>query len=117
MAQKLLNAAKLLKDHVYIQTLSICGTEDVLAAEFKYHTCCCKEYFNTYNAKIEKILRDVEEEHCVSAGDESLKTQFLSLRLYFNSKTYSLSSINKLNNIVTVPVSNRTVKHLIIMLH
>lgn len=118
MAQKLLNAAKLLKDRVYIQTLSMCGTEDVLAAEFEYHTCCCKEYFNTYNAKIEEILRDVEEEHCVSAGDESLKTQFLSLGLDFNSKAYSLSSIrDKLNDIVTVPVSNRTVKHLIITLY
>ena len=44
MAQKLLNAGKLLKDRVYIQTVSMCGPEDVLAAEFEYHTCCCKEY-------------------------------------------------------------------------
>ena len=39
VAQKLLNAAK---DHVYIQTVSMCGPEDVLAAEFEYHTRCCK---------------------------------------------------------------------------
>ena len=93
MAQKLLNAAKLLKDHVYIQTVSMCGPVDVLAAEFEYHTCCCKEYFSTYNFKIEEILKDVEQEHCVSASNESLKAQFLSLRLDFNSKAYSLSSI------------------------
>ncbi len=73
MAQKLLNAAKLLQDRVYILTVSMCGPEDVLAAEFQYHNCCCKEYFNTYNAKIEDILKNAEKEHCVSAEDESLK--------------------------------------------
>ena len=40
MAEKLLNVAKLLKGCVYIQTVSVCGPEDVLAAEFEYHTCC-----------------------------------------------------------------------------
>ncbi len=118
MAQKLLNASKLLKDRVYIQTVSMCGPEDVLAAEFQYHSCCCKEYFNTCNAKIEDILKNVEKEHCVSAEDESLKAQFLSLGLDFKSTAYSLTSIrDQLNKTVTVPVSNRTVKHLLIKLY
>ena len=47
MAQKLLNAGKLLKDRVYIQTASMCGPEDVLAAEVKYHTCCCIKNIST----------------------------------------------------------------------
>ena len=60
----------------------------------------------------------MEQEHCVSASDESLKVHFLSLGLDFNAKAYSLSSIrDKLNEIVTVPVANRTVKHLIIKLY
>ena len=60
MAQELLNAAKLLKHCVYIQTVSMCGPADVLAAEFEYHTWCCEEYFSTYNFKIEEILKDAE---------------------------------------------------------
>jgi hypothetical protein len=44
MAQKLLNAAMLFKDHVYTQTVVMCEADDVFAADIQYHDPCRKEY-------------------------------------------------------------------------
>ena len=48
MAQKLLNAAMLFKDHVYTQTASMSDLHlgDVFAADILYHDHCRKGYFN-----------------------------------------------------------------------
>ncbi|CAB3982221.1 Hypothetical predicted protein [Paramuricea clavata] len=55
IAQKLLNAAKLLQDHVYTETAVMCGTEDVFAVDIYYHSYCCKDYVNKYNLKIAEL--------------------------------------------------------------
>jgi ribosomal protein S14 len=59
IAQKLLNAAKLLQDRVYTETAAMCGPEDVFAADIYYHSYCCKEYFNKYNLKIVEIMKSL----------------------------------------------------------
>ncbi len=47
MAQKLLNAAMLFKDHVYTETATMCEIDDVFAADILHHDHCCKGYFNS----------------------------------------------------------------------
>jgi hypothetical protein len=37
MAQKLLNAAILFKDHVYTERAAMCDLDDVFAADIQYH--------------------------------------------------------------------------------
>ena len=120
IAQKLLNAAKLLQDRVYTETAAMCGPEDVFAADIYYHSYCCKEYFNKYNLKIVEIIKSLEAEESVAAGNERLKERFLVLELDFQNTAYSLSFIReKLNENSTFSstVTNRTAKQLIIELY
>ena len=118
MAQKLLNAAMLFKDHVYTETAALCEVEDVFAADIRYHAHCCKGYFNRYQAKIEEILKNLEMEDSVTAGDASFKARFLALGLDFNTSAHSLTSIrDRLNEDSAESVSNRAVKQLIIEIH
>ena len=93
MAQKLLNAAMLFKDHMYTETATMCDVEDVYAADIRYHDHCCKGYFNKYQAKIDEILKNLEMEDSVTAGDYSFKARFLALGLDFNMSAHSLTSI------------------------
>ena len=93
MAQKLLNAAKLFKDHVYTETATICEINDVFAADIQYHDHCHKGYFNKYQVKIDEILENLEMEDLVTTGEESLKARFLALGLDFSRSAYSLTSI------------------------
>ena len=117
-AQKLLNAAKFFKDRVYTATAAMHEPEDVFAADIYYHSYCCRDYFNKYNADIEEILKSLEEEDSITAGDESFKEQFLALGLDFTTTACSLTSIrDRLNEHLSVPVPNRAVKHLIIALY
>jgi hypothetical protein len=53
--------------------------DDVFATDLYYHAHCCKDYFNKYNADIEEILKSLEEEDSITAGDKSFKEQFLVL--------------------------------------
>lgn len=119
MAQKLLNAAMLFKDHVYTETASMCNVGDVFAADIHYHDNCCKAYFRKYHSKIEEVMSNLEIEESVAAGDDSLKARFLALELDFSKSAYSLTSIrDQLNKgDSTEIVSNRVVKHLIIELY
>ena len=120
IAQKLLNAAKLFQDRVYTETASMCGPEDVFAADIYYHSYCCKEYFNKYNLKIVEIMRSLEADESMAAGNKLLKERFLALGLDFQSAAYSLSFIrDKLNENSTFSsaVTNRTVKQLTIELY
>ena len=120
IAQKLLNAAKLFQDRVYTETAAMCGPEDVFAADIYYHSYCCKEYFNKYNLKIVEIMKSLEGEESIAAGNEHLKERFLALGLDFQNTAYSLSFIrDKLNehSTFTSAVTNRTVKQLIIELY
>ena len=120
IAQKLLNAAKLFQDRVYTETAAMCGPEDVFAADIYYHSHCCKEYFNKYNLKIVEIMKSLEAEESVAAGNERLKERFLALGLDFQNTAYSLSFIReKLHEDSTLSstVTNRTVKQLIIELY
>ena len=118
MAQKLLNAAMLFKDHVYTETAALCEVEDVFAADIRYHAHCCKGYFNRYQAKIEEILKNLDMEDSVTAGDASFKARFLALGLDFNTSAHSLTSIrDRLNEDSAESVSNRAVKQLIIEIH
>ncbi|CAB3989606.1 Hypothetical predicted protein [Paramuricea clavata] len=118
MAQKLLNTAIFFKDCVYTATAAMYEPEDVFAADLYYHSYCYKDYFNKYNADIEEILKSLEEEDSITAGDESFKEQFLALGLDFTTTACSLTSIReRLNEHLSVPVSNRAVKHLIIELY
>ena len=91
--QKLLNAAKFFKDRVYTDTASMHKPEDIFVADIYYHRYCCGEYFNKYDADIEEILKGLEEEDSITAGDESFKEQFLALGLHFGTTAYSLTSI------------------------
>ena len=120
IAQKLLNAAKLLQDRVYTETAAMCGPEDVFAADIYSHSYCCKEYFNKYNLKNVEIMKSQEAEESMAAGDEILKERFLALELDFQNTAYSRSFIReKLNENSTFSstVTNRTVKQLIIELY
>lgn len=120
IAQKLLNAAKLLQDCVYTATAAMCGPDDVFAADIYYHSYCCKEYFNKYNLKIAEIMKSLEAEEFAAAGNEHLKERFLALGLDFQNTAYSLSFIrDKLNenSPLSYTVTNRTVKQLIIQLY
>ena len=120
IAQKLLNVAKLLQDRVYTETAAMCGPDDVFAADIYYHSYCCKEYFNKYNLKIVEIMKSLEAEESVAAGDEIVKERFLALELDFQNTAYSLSFIReKLNENSTFSstVIKRTVKQLIIELY
>jgi hypothetical protein len=118
MAQKLLNAVMLFKDHVYTETAALCEVEDVFAADIRYHAHCCKGYFNRYQAKIEEILKNLEMEDSVTAGDASFKARFLALGPDFNTSAHSLTSIrDRLNEDSAESVSNRAVKQLIIELY
>lgn len=120
IAQKLLNAAKLLQDRVYTATAAMCGPDDVFAADIYYHSYFCKEYFNKYILKIAEIMKSLEAEEFAAAGNEHLKERFLALGLDFQNTTYSLSFIrDKLNenSPLSYTVTNRTVKQLIIQLY
>ena len=118
MAQKLLNAAMLFKDHVYTETAAMHEVNDVFAADILYHDHCCKSYFYKYNAKIDEILKNLKLEDSVTIGDDSLKARFLALGLDFRSSAYSLTSIrDMLNEGSPETVSNRAVKQLIIKLY
>lgn len=81
MAQKLLNAAMLFKDHVYTETAAMRDVDDVFAADILYHDHCCKGYFNKYNTKIDEIMKNLELEDSVTAGDDSFKAKCLALGL------------------------------------
>ena len=117
-AQKLLNAARFFKDQPYTHTASMHGPEDVFAADIYYHSYCCRNYFNRYDGEVEEILKGLEEEDSVTAGDELFKEQFLALGLDFTTTAHSLTSIrDQMNENLPVPVSNRAVKHLIIELY
>ena len=118
MAQKLLNATMLFKDHVYTETAAMCDVEDVFAADIRYHDHCCKGYFNKYQANIDEILKNLEMEDSVTAGGDSFKARFLALGLDFNMSAHSLTSIrDRLNKNSAESVSNRAVKQLIIELY
>ncbi|CAB3981220.1 Hypothetical predicted protein [Paramuricea clavata] len=41
--------------------------EDVFVADLYYHAHCCKDYFNKYNADIEEIFENLEEEDAITA--------------------------------------------------
>ena len=110
MAQKLLNAAMLFKDHVYTVTAAMCEVDDVFAADIRYYDHCCKDYFNKYNAKIEEILKNLEMEDSVTARDDSFKARFLALGLDFRRTAHSLTSIRgRIHESSTGIVSNRAV--------
>ena len=118
MAQKLLNAAMLFKDHVYTETAIMSGVDDVFAADILYHDYCCKAYFNKYQAKIAEIMKNLEMEDSVAVTDDSFKARFLALQLDFSTSAYSLSSIrDRLNEGSADVVSNKSVKQLIIELY
>ena len=118
MAQKLLNAAMLFKDHVYTEPAAMCELDDVFEADIRYHDQCCKVYFNKYHAKIEEILKNLEMEESVTAGDNSFKARFLALGIDFSRSAHSLTSIrDRLNEGSAGIVSNRAVKQLIIKLY
>ena len=117
-AQKLLNAAMFFKDRVYTDTASMHKFEDIFAPDIYYHGYCCREYFNKYDSDIEEILKGLEDEDSITAGDASFKEQFLALGLDFATTAYSLTSIrDRVNEHLSVPVSNRAAKHLIIELY
>ena len=63
----------LFKDRVYTDTAAMHEPEDVFAADLYYHSYCCKDYSNKYNAYIEEILKSLEEEDSITAGDVSFK--------------------------------------------
>ena len=64
------------------------------------------------------ILKGLEEEDSVTAGDESFKQQFLALGLDFTTTAHNVTSIrDRLNEHLLVPVSNRAAKRLIIELY
>ena len=86
MAQKLLNAAMLFKDHVYNNTVVMCGVGDVFAADIRYHDHCCKGYFNKYHTKIEEIMKISEKEDSVTAGDDPSRLDFWHLGLILVSQ-------------------------------
>ena len=118
MAQKLLNAAMLFKDHAYTETAVMSGVDDVFAADILYHDYCCKAYFNKNQAKIAEIMKNLEMEDSVAAADDSFKARFLAIQLDFSTSAYSLSSIrDRLNEGSADVVSNRSVKQLIIELY
>ena len=118
IAQKLLNAAMLFKDHVYTETAVMSGVDDVFAADILYHDYCCKAYFNNYQAKIAEIMKNLEMEDSVAAADDSFRARFLALQLDFSTSAYSLSSIrDRLNEGLADVVSNRSVNQLIIELY
>ena len=54
MAQKLLNAAMLFKDHVYTQTAAMCNLGDVFAADILYHDYCCRDILTNIMQKLRK---------------------------------------------------------------
>ncbi len=118
MAQKLLNAAMLFKDHVYTETAAMSGVDDVFAADIFYHDYCCKAYFNKYQSRIAEIIRNLEMEDSVAAADDSFKARLLALQLEFSTSAYSPSFIrDRLNEGSADVVSNRSVKQLIIELY
>lgn len=95
MTQKLLNAAKLLKDHMYNITVVMCGVGNVFAVDIQYHDHSCKGYFNKYHTKIEEIMKNLEMEDSETAGDDSLNARFLALGLDFIKSAHSLTSIRE----------------------
>ena len=89
-AQKLLNASKLFQDHVYTNIAAMQEINDVFAADIQYHVHCYREYFNKYNVKIEEILKNLEMEDYLTAGDDSFKAKFLALGLDFSRSARGL---------------------------
>ena len=67
--------------------------KDVFAADIYYHGYCCRNYFNKYDCEIKEILKGLEEEDSVTAGDESFKQQFLALGLDFATTAHTVTSI------------------------
>ncbi len=82
MAQELLNAGVLFRDHVYTETAAMCDVGDVFAADILYHDHCRKGYFNKYQARIEEIMKNLEMEDSVTAADDSFKARLLAFELF-----------------------------------
>jgi len=59
IAQKLLNAAMLFKDHVFTKTAAMSEVGDIFAADIQYHDHSCKSY------AIEEIMANLEMEDLV----------------------------------------------------
>jgi len=65
IAQKLLNAAMLFKDHVFTKTAAMSDVGDIFAADIQCHDNSCKSYMNKYHATIEEIMANFEMEDLV----------------------------------------------------
>lgn len=90
MAQKLLNAAMLFKNHVYTETAKMCEVDDNFAAYILYHDHCCKDYFNIYNTACAKFIDDWLRNRSISIHSTISKIKFASLKTTLNlaSKTH-----------------------------